>query len=301
MTCCNYQYQSSLPALDIRLELNPPSNPDNIPAYFNKFLCLLKYTKSFSISSHPIGSISGFDRSFNLARYLRLKIQNVDILFHVTCKDLNKVNIFARLTLLRTFEIHKLLVVTGEEYELPELNKELYYANSKELVDDIFAQYNDWFQSVSIAGYPGCNLKENQIECERLRRKISSGSNSIHTQCVFSANQYKEFEKMMKDYDQSLHIVPSIAIFKDLNHLKRISKLMRVKLDEQLINKLYQLDHVDSERYSKDFLINLCKQLRLSSLRPCLNICTFNAFEITVQVLEELGLKSESKSEQVNC
>lgn len=283
---------------NIIVELNPPTNPNNIPVYFNKLVCLLKYTESFSISSHSNGSISGFDRSFNLARYLRLKVPNADILFHITCKDLNKVNIFARLTLLRTLEIGKILVVTGEGYEFSKLNPELHYKNSEELVDDILTQYS-WFQSVSIAGYPANNLRENQIECERLSKKILSGSDSIHTQCIFSANEYEEFEKMMKDYNQSINVVPSIAIFKDLNHLERISRLMRVKLNEHLVSDLSKLDNAYWGHFSKSFIVNLCMKLKLaqSSSRPSLNICTFNLFEMTVEVLEEISLKSKP----VNC
>lgn len=294
---CYYNSEYSPSSLDIILELNPPTNPDNIPIYFNKFVCLLKYTKSFSISSHPVSNtISGFDKSFNLARYLRLKIPNADILFHLTCKDLNKVTIFSRLTLLKAFDIRKILVITGEGYELPKLNRELYYVDSKELVDEIFAHYDNWFDSVSIAGYPGCNLQENQAECARLKEKILSGSQSIYTQCVFSADEYKEFEEEMKAYDQSLRIVPSIAIFRDLNSLKRIVRLTRVKPNEELISELDQLNEVDSgQQYSKNFLLNLCTELQSLPCKPPLNICAFSSFEMTAEVLEELLKKS------VNC
>lgn len=328
--------------LEFRIELMPPTDPDNIPQYFEKFKCVLKYTKRFSIVSHSVAdSITGFDRGFNLAKYLLSRDENVNILFHLTCKDLNRVNIESRLTLLKNLGIRRLLLITGEQYSKPDKFHRLYFANSTELVQHISGNFGSWFESLAVAGYPepesqadllGDELVENPKHAsheEQPKGSASSGGNnsctndsfhslsgklhllkvdSIYTQCVWNANMFERFiNRIDKSQfaNQLNEIVPSVAVFQDQATLDRVAKLTRVKsptvTGRATVNQitptatcgqpLMTEQHYDNENHCKQFIVKLCLDLKtkfLPSYNSSINICAFNLFDLTSDIMEQL-------------
>lgn len=272
------------------IELCPPLNPGDIPVYFKKFECLLKFTNSFSIPSHPSGQVSGFDRSYNLASFLRHKSPNINILFHITCNDLNRVNILSRLTSLRALQIKRILVITGENYRPPDSAKDLRYIDSCQLTAHILQEF-DWFDSVGIAGYPGDKFgRSNQEECIRLRNKMKPGIDRIYTQCIFKADEFKLFSEEAKDaLRPGLEIVPSVAIYNDTTSLSKVSRLTRLKLDDELLASLQQFESIEKQKgLAKSSNIKLCRELMEFRSNIQIIICAFGLFEFTKEILEEL-------------
>lgn len=279
------------------IELCPPMNPEDIPAYFKKFAHLLRLTSSFSISSHPAGRISGFERSYNLARYLLDKDPGLNILFHITCNDLNRENILPRLTLLKELQIRSILVVTGENFPPPGQLKETHFINSSQLLSCISEKFN-WFESIGVAGYPGADEEDCiQEEILRLKSKTSLGVDKIYTQCVFVANKLKKFKEGVGDLlGSDLEVVPSIALFGNSSNLERVTRLTRVKPDAELMESLAQIKSVDEQRaFSKSYIIDLCKEMSQAQSRVCMIVCTFGLFDLADEVLRYLmGLKDNA-------
>lgn len=279
------------------IELCPPLSPEDIPAYFKKFAHLLNLTSSFSISSHPVGQISGFERSYNLARYLLDQNPDLDILFHITCNDLNRDNILARLTLLKELRIRRILVVTGESYPPPDHLQGMHFIDSRQLLSCIAERFN-WFESIGIAGYPGADEDGCvQKEMLRLKSKMCPGVDRIYTQCVFAANELKKFRGGVElTLGPSLEVVPSVALFGNIANLERVSRLTRVKPDAELMESLARIEFVEEQRaFSRDFIINLCRQLSQAQSRVCLIICTFGLFDLADEVLRDL-VRSEDNA-----
>lgn len=272
------------------IELCPPSKPEDIPAYFKRIKYLLNFTNSFSISSHPIQQISGFERSYNLARYLLEQNRDLDILFHITCNDLNRVNILSRLTLLKVLKIRNILVITGENYTPIQESKEFHFTDSSELVSHIANKFN-WFESIGIAGYPDKGEGDcNQQEITRLREKMLLGANKIYTQCIFTVDQLKKFSEDSIDIlGSNKEVVPSIALFSHKTNLERVSRLTRVQPDDKLMEGLTQLQSAEEQKaFSKSYIINLCQQLCETQSRCRIIICAFGLFELAEEILEDL-------------
>lgn len=281
------------------VELSAPLNPLDIPAYCEKFIGLFKYTNSFSIASHATSVVAGFDRSYNLSRYLLAFKPSIELLFHITCNDINKVNIHSKMSLLRMLKIEKILVVTGENYLARDARYE--FSDSSELIHHISENFGQWFKLIAVGGYPE---RENQKECDRLLKKISlveTKNVAIFTQCLFESEKFGNFDETMtkvwKEHNNNseLEIVPSIALFYDDVTLEKVIHLTRVELNhnfvEKLAVKLKNIQPVDLESYSKSYFVNLCTDLiecRSNTDVQHINICTFGLFSLAEQILETL-------------
>lgn len=273
------------------VELTAPANVDNIGAYYDNIKALFEHTKRVSITSKPVGPISGFDRSYNLARFLLAQEPNLDILFHVTCKDLNKINIHSRLSLLKLLNIRKILVVTGDDYSRPEVRPELHYSNSEELVERVANDFG-WFDSVAVAGYPAVANEQGSAsergQREILGRKLALGADTVCTQCVFDSVAFDSFERTVTSESSSTKVIPSVAVFQHGPGLQAISRLARVSAPEALARQLSQLTPGQARAHAKRYLVELCRRLR--GARPALTIvlCTFGLFELTQELIRDL-------------
>lgn len=289
--------------LEFNVELKAPTNPLNIPKYFDKISDLLHYTNKVSIASKQIGLVPGFDQNYNLAKYLLTRKPSLDILFHLTCNDLNKVNVHSRLTLLGLLDIKRVLVVTGDDYIPPETQSELFFKNSNELLECIIKlNWATRFKSIGVAGYPDGNGKEsrnNQEECERLRHKLELGANAIYTQCIFDPKVFKDFAYHIRrkfSHLPVIDIVPSVAVFQRHSNLQMISKLTRVSLDERLATRFCGLDDNVCRAQAKEYLLSLCRALKDKSLLT-VDLCTFGQFELTSEIIKELQLDSNDNDD----
>lgn len=218
------------------VELRPPTDPsDPVKLYtaLHEIRPLLEFTKSVSIISKPLDqTITGFDLSYQFASYLLEHIPEIEILFHLTCYDINKINIQSRLDLLRRLGIEKILVISGDGYELSQRTtvSRLQYQNSHELVRTILKEYK-WFKTIAIAGYPGGDgkrSKNNQEEVDRLSTVIELGATDVYTQCLFDDSDFSSFKLRLNDRFPELRIIPSLAIFESSSDLEKISRLTRV-------------------------------------------------------------------------
>lgn len=261
---------------------------------------MLKYTKSFSISSHPTsdGVISGFDRSYNLAQYLLQRHPDVSILLHVTCYDLNRVNINARLTLLRSLGVRRILVITGQQYNAAKLspnNEDLLFKNSCVLLRHIKENYSQWFELVATAAYPQVHGSSEYREVKRLVDKSMDGFvGAFYTQCLFSVDELEPFFSLLAKRLPSIQLVPSIALFNSVEALEKSIRLTGVRIDstqhQNLIDALFETQHSFALEgsYSKVYLERLCDNLRLMLKTETLeiNICPFGLFNFAADLIE---------------
>lgn len=274
------------------IELKAPRNPETIASFYEKIERLLSTTGHVSIASKPFGeSMPGFDFSHNLANYLLDRNPRLDILLHVTCYDLNKVNIQSRLTSLQHLKVKRLLIVSGDGYrpsEKPEL-RALQFGDSHELAERILRDFN-WFDSIAVAGYPGGNEQSsfnNQEECRRLSRVLRLGVAEVYTQCVFDVETFAELSRMIRLEFAQVRVVPCVALFKSSSDMNKIARLTRVKGPKvhELRGQLEQMSPEASKTFSFEYLSSLCNRLAAESI----NLCTFGQFEMAESLLKHLN------------
>lgn len=277
------------------IELSAPLNPKEIPDYYKKFAHLLgKFTHKVSIASHSSGSIAGFDKTYNLVRYLNTQTNNkTDILVHLTCQDANHINIHSRLTLLESLNISRILALTGQDYIRPEKKSHLYFANSHELALGISESLGTGESpfSISFAAYPGGrpgeSTRNDAEEGRRLMGKIGLAE-SVYTQCIFDPIEFQTFYETTKQLNPHLEIIPSVAIYDSAESLEKCFKLLRVKQDQTLTLRLREIDESDRRAFAKRNIVKLCKALRDRKPDICINICSFSLFDLTTEILHEL-------------
>lgn len=273
------------------VELKAPLRPDTIPLYYNKIKQAISLTKCVSIASKPCGNvIAGFDLSYNLASFLLEQNPQLEILIHLTCFDLNKVNITSRLIALQTLGIKRLLIISGDGYTRSSDPRtcSLQYKNSSELIADILKNFK-WFNFIAVGGYPGGNGESsfnNDQECDRLASVLDLGAKEVLTQCVFDLNTFNEFITTIKSRYPNVNIIPSVAMFRDSTDLERISRLTRVgdsRLKE-LKQQLEQMTLQECHCYSFKHLKWLCSELMFSS--NSIDLCTFGQFDMTEELVK---------------
>lgn len=279
------------------IELCPPIDPEDVPAYCKKFERLYRYTSIFALSSHSVELISGFDRCYNLAKYMLQQRPGIDILFHITCNDINRVNISSRMILLKELNIRKILVVTGEGYKVPTRLQKLYYLNSTQLGEQISEGFSQWFDSIAIAGYPSNDLIQTAAECNRLCEKLSkvSRTDTIYTQCVLdSAEEYILLDKAIRRElgGKTVKVVPSIAIYDDCSGFLKAWRLIGEPGGEQKESYIRGIfDNIDtkSSGFALEKLSSLCNQIRdLNCMLP-IYVCAFNKFDIVEELILRLS------------
>lgn len=307
-----------MPDNKFTLELCPPLNPTDIPTYFESNIKqFIKYTKLFTITSHPNGQISGFDRAYNLAKYLLSTVPDINIRFTITCDDLNTVNISSRLTQLKEMSIKKLLVVTGHSYTKPDKNPELHYANSTDLLQHIVMNYADWFESIAVTVYPSYSLDgSTQDETARVveKLKLSDIIDTVFTQCIYEVSLFESLRRKIKTQvgDRYVQVVPSLAIFDSHNSLIKCLQLTKCEVPglQVCLNTANEPRNEGPVEYSKELIPALyrsflaatkdqgtakiddsnepCpKELYHPSLSDRVHICPFGLFNFTRQIIEQ--------------
>ena len=286
-----------------RFEISAPRESKNYDNHYNaKIVPLRRHSNKLSITSKPDqrGGRTGFECSLDYCRYLLSKNQELEILFHLTCHDLNKSNLDQLRPLWTELGIRDLLVITGDNYR-EETTSELQFANSDELVESIAVQFGTQLRTLAVAAYPGGNQRnsfDNAQECQRLRRKILAGANSVYTQCLFEAAQFELFQQeMRKNFGYAIEIVPSVALFGGQQDLLKIHSLTGSASCLSLI------EQSKSNEESQLYLINLCRHLRylllsedrrepVGGARPSIDLCLFGHFELVESLVSKFSCGS---------
>lgn len=277
----------------VSLELSSPVDPSKIPNYYDRLTSLFQYTNKISLASHPIGNgrltISGFDRNYNFAKYMLERWPYFNILFHLTCFDLNRVNIDYRLNLLKDINIDEILLVTGDSYQQPESSQKLYFNNSEELIKFIHHNYGYRFKVIAVAGYPSHVNDTDSLKS--IKAKVSYGATAIYTQCLFDWVSYESYKKRLEDeLDDMRHldIIPSIALFKDLATLNRVVSLSGLRVEA---NGLKQAIEIHQEREdimlteSINFVIRLCAEFMTRRPNGLINLCLFGLVDLAYVII----------------
>lgn len=280
----------------IRIELNPPASSDQVPDYYAKVEHLLERSPAVSLTSHRSKDATGFERSLSLVRHMRSVRERpvVDILFHLTCRDVDRSTLAPKLQQLEREGVRSLLLLSGEGYVRPG-ESDAEFADSTELLAEIVGRgLNTRFESLAIAGFPGGNKtlsNSNEEECRRLSSRLQTGAiDAIYTQCIFEHREFDEFIKTVRNHSRlDVNMVPSVALFKDLKSLDRVVRVTRVQSNiGDLRSRLGEFkDENDARNFSKTYLIDLCKALLNSADQ--INLCLFGQETLAEEILDGVG------------
>lgn len=276
-----------------RFELNPPMKEDSIANYYNKFEHhLRKYSNSISLTSKTLNSVKGFVRNQKFLSHLSAFNQDLDILLHLTCFDVDRNNLNSTIRSLHDTGINRLLIISGENFKPKEPSIE--FRNSQELIDSI--DLTRKLKTLAIAGYPSIDIEQNELECSRLIKRLkSTNATAVYTQCIMDAQVFKTFRENLDESDLHIPLVPSIALFDSVENLDKVSRLTRVSGCDKLITDLNKIKTKEGQKkFCKEFLTNLIQELDKLNLEE-INVCAFNLFEFADELLQGIHFEQLQK------
>lgn len=284
----------------LSLELSSPLDPNDIPRYYERLGKLFLFTNSVSLASHPLKTgaltVTGFERNYNLATYMLDQWPYFDILFHLTCFDLNKVNVRARLTLLKGLKIKRILLISGDGYQSSNKLSRLSFINSEELIRCIHLEYPNWFESLAIAGYPNDDESIEFNNLESIIAKARYGASAVYTQCLFDWLTFEGLEKSLKAHEETKHLdlVPSIALFDGSIKLVRILRVLQARIPKKLhyLEGLTDEQGTEGRNISREFIIDLIAGFQTRRPEKLINLCLFGLFDLALDIIENISQSS---------
>lgn len=279
----NRQERAMFRAHQFIVELMAPRDPVRNHQFVSDIGPFLGEARRVSLTSKAtVDGISGFDHSWNLADRLLREHPQPDILFHLTCRDLNKVNLKARLMALETLGVRNILLVTGDHYNRQTKRPELYFVDSTDLLSAVKSYWPP--ENIAVAGYP-----DQPDAWQSLRRKVDIGVGRIFTQCISDWRSLRMFQETLESlYGNPPEIVPSVAIFKNLASLERAARLTRFGGNSLLVEQLRDTPLEKAEAFSRTNIVDLCRKCRTECRSETFNMCTFNQYEFTRTIIQQL-------------
>lgn len=271
--------------VELIVELIPPKRADE-QVFVENIKHILQYTQKFSITCHPRHQLSGHDRGINLVKLIREQIsKTVELVFHLTCRDVNKLDIDTKLHELNSLQVNNLLLVTGDRFEYSDNS----FESSLELLKYINHKHHGKFKNLLVAGYPqryDCHSHNQawQIVCS----KIEAGCTGIITQCIYELEDYSKFAGDIRKFDRSIEVIPSVTIvdrerFEEL----KFSRNSRIRLQDGTLEKLETKLKSTAQDIS-DLIYKLLLESSGYNRAARLHFCGLNNFEMSRRVLEIL-------------
>lgn len=281
---------SSFPTPKLIFEISAPKKID--PHFYNKLSRLLQFSNKISLTSHPKESLSGIDRNIQLIEKLRTCFRvELDIIVHVTCFDVNELNLVDKLQQLLNLQVKQVLVISGDNYTREQHMWPNFKSSSSLLRAMQQQKLTETFERLYVAAYPA---EMSSSAFDELSLKLSSGANGIVTQCVYDTDSVLNFSKQIEDSSQGstdtriVEIIPSTALFKDYKSLKRFESLTQAQPAQELSDKLLQLSGDQTlisnhtKHYSQKLICDLLKSYN------GLHLCTLNQLDFTFELLTDI-------------
>lgn len=290
--------QTFEPCKLFQIELVPPNDPKDYERFYNKHHKLFELSCDISLTSHRLVNglltLTGFERNYNFAKFLQSKCQQFKIMFHITCFDVNIINIEARFKLLKELGIEQILIITGDGYEKPQATDDcpyvdIWFENSSQILR--FLKMNghiaNLIKGIAIAAYPTKNNIDQ--ECNRIVKKIQSFDkvNIVYLQCLFRVDDCVKLKNKWLGHDQlrNLPIIPSVATINDQKTLDRVNQF--IDMDKET----YQ-SYVDSIQATtcdgglvEDMQVDLVTKLVQVNRPHPINICLFGNVNTALKIM----------------
>ncbi len=169
-------------------------------------------------------------------------------------------------------------------------NSELPYAD--DLVAFIREQTGDHF-TLEVAAYPEMHPQARSFEDDiaHFKRKIDAGADSGITQYFYNPDAYGFYIDALHAIGCDAPVYPGIMPIMNVANLVRFSKACGADIPRWLMSRLEDIKEDDDAvtEYGIDIVTRLCERL-LAMGAPGLHFYTMNRSEISLRVLENLGL-----------
>jgi methylenetetrahydrofolate reductase (NADPH) len=168
--------------------------------------------------------------------------------------------------------------VVGADYKMSETEK-VRYSSSIEASSD----------GESEKAFLLCKDDSYAIEIDYLKQKIRAGAEFIITQMFFDVEVFKQFVRECRENGITVPIIPGIMLIGNYNGFKRMTKLCKTRVPEEVEKTVESLQDNDDalKQYGVDFGVKVCKQLLTFGVVG-LHFYTLNSADQTLKILDQL-------------
>ncbi|OLY78866.1 Methylenetetrahydrofolate reductase 1 [Smittium mucronatum] len=176
------------------------------------------------------------------------------------------------------------------------------FQNAEQLVKHIRNEFGDYF-CVSVAGYPeGCESCEDvDHDIAILKRKVDAGADFVISQLFYDIESYIKWIKNCQNAGINVPIVPGIMPIQNYNSFKRMSKMCKFKVPEEIWTSLESCkeDDLAVKDFGIQYSIYMIKTLISHGVKG-FHFYTLNLERSTQLVLEGLELVPIINQPQIN-
>lgn len=218
----------------------------------------------------------------------------IEILLHVTCDRLTKMDLKEILTDAYSQGIRNILALSGDSNSV---DSDFRYAS--EFVAWIKAEFGELFV-IAVAGYPDGHPDSTYEETlVHLKQKVDAGADFIISQLLFECDKYERFIDDCAKYNINVPIIAGILPIQNYDSLRKLKKLAcNVIVPKDLVEMIEEKKDDDEaiREIGVEFTVKLVQQLFERGLTAGIHIYTLNREIGPNKIVKELGLYSKDKS-----
>lgn len=281
----------------ISFEFFPPKSEEGTENLFKNMKCLSSLKPDFISMTYGAG---GTTRDKTVALVTRIKKEvGIEAVAHLACGGHTRSEIKSILDSLKKGGIDNVLALRGDppqgETQFPIVPDGFKYAS--ELTQFIKSQFSF---GIGVAGYPEKHVEAKNLEddLKHLKEKVNAGADVIITQLFFDNKDFYKFVEKVRQMDIKIPIVAGIMPIKDVDQIKRFTKMCGAKIPDDLLNRL-ELAQDDREKVVKlgvEHSFRQCKDLIQNGVQG-IHFYTLNQSKSTQDIFNRLiesGILKES-------
>lgn len=279
------------------LEFFPPSNADDLPAFYAAVEQLQTAKPLFASVTYGAG---GARQDNTLAVTAELVRRGLETMAHLTCVGAEPENIGAFLDSLQQVGVYNVLALRGDPPASGEWDwSRGAFKHASDLVR--FVRQRAPQMGIAVAAYPTPHPQSRTIAEDRFytAQKLRSGAHFAITQLFFDVREYISLVDDLHSHAVRTPIIPGIMPIRSFASLKRILSLSNTSIPGKLYLALEEADRKGGAAAVSEaglaFAIEQISRL-LDAGAPGVHLYTLNKADLCLRIIEESGLRKATNS-----
>lgn len=274
----------------IAVEFDPPfkTSVDNIIEGVKQLK--KHHVDIITIADSPMGKT----RADSIVVSAKIKRETgIDTLPHICCRDKNSIALRSSILGAYIEDIRNILVVTGDPIpeEIKNETKSVFNLNSYSLIKMIDEMNKDVFiqEPIKIGGAVNFNVKNKNLEYERMLNKVKAGANFFLTQPIFT-DDVADFLSGL-DINREYRILGGIMPLVTYNNAQFINnELPGINIPQEYCDKFSpDMTREEAEDVGVEIAVELAKKI-VGFVDGFYFITPFNRYEMIMRILKRLNL-----------
>ena len=217
----------------------------------------------------------------------------VDVLMHLTCTGLTKLQIKGVLQDAKDKGVHNILALRGDAAKgstkwTPTPDG---FKNAAELVKFIKSEYGSYF-GIGIAGHPEGHIDGQGVDSDLkyLKEKVDCGGDFIVTQFFYDVDVFTSYVSACRAVGITCPIIPGVMPIQSYSSFVRMTSFCKTKVPQRVYDELAKVRDDDEAVKTKgvDLAAEMCDQLLRDKVCDGVHFYTLNLERSVKRILEKM-------------